>query len=175
LAGDAIISVRNWDSNPTFDIPQQFIHIVHILESPHVAKNGFLGRANALLASYWRGSDIPTPYHVYIRGNSTENVDENKTSILSRIKTKLKHKTKMAAALISNCESVDRLDYIGELQKHGVGVDIYGYCGQPCPRGLNLNEFCFKMIESKYKFYLAFENSRCEDYITEKLWINALG
>lgn len=30
------------------------------------------------------------------------------------------------------------------------------------------------MLETDYKFYLAFENSNCVDYITEKLFENAL-
>ena len=29
---------------------------------------------------------------------------------------------------------------------------------------------CWKMVAKKYKFYLAFENSNCVDYITEKFW-----
>lgn len=33
---------------------------------------------------------------------------------------------------------------------------------------------CYEMLEKDYKFYLAFENSNCVDYITEKLFENAL-
>jgi len=30
------------------------------------------------------------------------------------------------------------------------------------------------MLERDYKFYLSFENSNCNEYITEKLWNTAL-
>ena len=55
--------------------------------------------------------------------------------------------------------------------KH-IDVDIYGSCGtKQCPR---TSDDCYKILNSKYKFYLAFENSNCVDYITEKFFVNGL-
>ena len=30
------------------------------------------------------------------------------------------------------------------------------------------------MLDTHYKFYLAFENSNCQDYISEKFFVNGL-
>jgi hypothetical protein len=35
------------------------------------------------------------------------------------------------------------------------------------------NEACFKLLGTQYKFYLALENSDCEDYNTEKVFRNS--
>ena len=49
-------------------------------------------------------------------------------------------------------------------------VDIVGGCnkthGDPCKRQYR----CTMEMKSKYKFYLSFENSQCQEYITEKFW-----
>ena len=49
--------------------------------------------------------------------------------------------------------------------KEVIKVDVYGYCGT-----LKLNKGAELEAMSKYKFYLAFENSRCPSYATEKLY-----
>ena len=50
-----------------------------------------------------------------------------------------------------------------------VDVDIYGKCGKlKCSR-TNETE-CYLQVEQNYKFYLSFENSVCEDYVTEKFF-----
>ena len=74
---------------------------------------------------------------------------------------------KLVGWIVSHCKTDSlREDYAAELAKY-IPIDIYGKCGTPCPE----NENCLKMISMTYKFYLAFENSLCIDYITEKLWI----
>ena len=75
----------------------------------------------------------------------------------------LKGKEKLAFAVISNCGAANRLEYINELKKHA-DVDVFGKCGKPCPVK---NEWCKEILFTKYKFYLAYENNFCKDYITE--------
>ena len=54
---------------------------------------------------------------------------------------------------------------------------MYGKCGDlTCHDDLNNGDpenLCYGLLESSYKFYLAFENSLCQDYLSEKFY-NAL-
>ncbi|KAL3888197.1 hypothetical protein ACJMK2_000574 [Sinanodonta woodiana] len=63
-----------------------------------------------------------------------------------------------------------------ELQKHGLETEILGKCGlgKICTefKNDNLNYICLQDQLGRYKFYIAFENRFCRDYITEKFWLS---
>ena len=80
--------------------------------------------------------------------------------------------------IVSHCETPSRREkYVKEMLNY-IDIDIYGNCGSyfsnsqaiPCSHkepgcGDKLNE-----LLNSYKFYLSFENSLCDDYISEKFW-----
>lgn len=87
---------------------------------------------------------------------------------------KLQMKARPVVWLISHCEKggSKRWEYAMELRKY-VAIDIYGTCGNlTCPKkkedpGENVK--CFTEIDRTHRFFLAFENAFCKDYITEKV------
>ncbi|CAH2234996.1 jg18995 [Pararge aegeria aegeria] len=93
--------------------------------------------------------------------------------VSDEFKNKLKSKNKAAAWFVSNCNSrsgrekfVKKLQ--DELHQYNLGVDVYGNCG-PLKCSRNSENACDMAVEKDYYFYLAFENSFAEDYVTEKL------
>ena len=80
-----------------------------------------------------------------------------------------KRKTKLVAWFVSNCETtIRREEYVRQLSQF-IPVDVYGDCGNlTC--GDKKSNGCFEMLRKDYKFSLAFENSWCQDYVTEKLY-----
>lgn len=115
-----------------------------------------------LSMTYRSDSDVPVPY-----GRTLQLSDDDTMDVLQDYASS---KSKLVAILGSNCGGANlRWPYVRELSKH-VKVDIYGGCGtRVCPG--HFTRDC-DVIE-KYKFYLAFENSNCREYITEKMWWNA--
>ncbi|XP_025078922.1 alpha-(1,3)-fucosyltransferase C-like isoform X2 [Pomacea canaliculata] len=84
---------------------------------------------------------------------------------ISFLKDLVRKKEKAAAWFVSNChDQAQRLRYVERL-KEVLPVDVYGRCGT-----LNCTTWareCETML-TKYFFYLSFENSFCQDYVTEK-------
>ena len=73
--------------------------------------------------------------------------------------------------IASHCKTQSqREDYVEELRKH-IDVDVYGMCGNlSCGSKKNRMPHCAdEILNKKYRFYLSFENSLCQDYVTEKL------
>nr|XP_026488268.1 alpha-(1,3)-fucosyltransferase 6-like [Vanessa tameamea] len=123
--------------------------------------------------TYRSDSDVPVPY-----GRTVA----LKKPILSQItyehlKTLVpywndKSKDILATILISNCAVSRRMAYLKKMQEY-LTVDVYGKCSEnhkeSCPG--HFRSDCNLM--SKYLFYLVFENSLCEEYLTEKLFYHA--
>ena len=74
----------------------------------------------------------------------------------------IRGKKKMVTWFVGHCSTpIRREEYVRQLSQF-VSVDIYGNCTKECPYP------CDEMLRAEYKFYLAFENSWCPDYVTEK-------
>lgn len=155
----------------------------------------FVTRLNRDLSITRLDSDIYAPYPVTeIDEIQQEPITEswNMTFYYHQGKTKILNKKKLVAWFVSNCiTSSKREKYVTKLQNY-LQVDIYGACGPleclnhiECCKGILISgssltlirlyfDFILdEMMEHSYKFYLAFENSVCHDYVTEKFY-NAL-
>ncbi|XP_067947384.1 alpha-(1,3)-fucosyltransferase C-like [Watersipora subatra] len=83
--------------------------------------------------------------------------------------------------MVSHCKTTEsnqnvfsaREEYVIELSKH-IPIDVFTSRAESCSLVLNsVNRSIYNDEEpnfDKYMFYLSFENSLCQDYITEKFW-----
>ncbi|XP_045171818.2 alpha-(1,3)-fucosyltransferase fut-6-like isoform X2 [Mercenaria mercenaria] len=109
--------------------------------------------------SYRLDADIFFPYGMLERKKEIQ--QRNFSAIFQR-------KTKQAVWLVSNCGAVSkRDDFVSELQRSGVEVDIFGVCTDNLFHDKN---DMLSRINKDYKFYFSFENSLCQDYVTEKFF-----
>jgi hypothetical protein len=164
---DAIFFQSSMRADSYQKSPKQ-IWIIFMLESPY---NTFALKPDSApslfnwTATYRHDSDIVAPYEKFVR------YDDN-IKFLPQNKSYAQNKSKKVAWFVSNCGARNqRREYARELSKY-IRVDIYGQCGTlKCPRK---DHKCFEMLNTDYKFYLAFENSNCRDYITEKFFVTGL-
>jgi alpha-1,3-fucosyltransferase len=147
-----------------FDL-QRWIYVVYE-SAQHCPMCAKLNGVFNLSATYKLDSDFTS---IYLTDstlkwgfNKNFNVNEN---FLSK-------KTKFSFTVISSCDaSSRRLEYIEELKLY-IDIDIYGKCSNdPNKTCINNSNVCDKkLLSSTYKFYFAFENSICKDYVTEKFF-----
>lgn len=113
--------------------------------------------------TYHTESDVSFPYGRYVPGEPTDKEDINFAA----------NKTGLLVWTASNCKETfwPRLEWVQRLEKL-LEFDTYGKCGKKtCLPKLSPN--CTQQ-QSAYKFYLALENSPCDEYITEKVWVTSL-
>ncbi|KAK2165487.1 hypothetical protein LSH36_49g00024 [Paralvinella palmiformis] len=171
---DAVV-VHVYNMGPNYQnatIPKRYsqnqIFVFFILESPQRSYKGFFKTGFSFKDVFnltftfldSKETDIYTPLGGLALCEKREEIplpDENTIANES-----------LVAWFVSNCHAPSaRMAYAMELAKH-VPVHIYGACGNySCPQG---DIDCYNKIIQSYMFYLAFENSFCKDYATEKLF-----
>ena len=136
------------------------LYVFFLRETP-VNSNPRANQYN-LTMTYRRDSDIPVPVSEVFQKPVTEATYQMKYPFANR--------TRNVAWVVSHCQTASKRELYAHALKRHIDVDIYGRCGERmfCPRKLTR---CFtENLPSTYKFYLAFENSLCRDYVTEKLF-----
>ena len=83
------------------------------------------------------------------------------------------NKTKDAIWIVSHCQTYSKRENYVEILKKYISIDILGKCGEKWVCGQRpIHDECFDIYNTSYRYNLAFENSLCEDYITEKFYEN---
>ena len=143
-----------------------------------------------LTMTYRLDSDVYLGYGSFINKTTNQIIKPNnfldfdkKIHLVNNLtvfgQTELVERTKDIAWLVSHCNTtIKREDYVKEMKKYrGLHIDIYGGCNNnnistsKIPKKLEGGwETGYEMLGKKYKFYLAFENAKCMDYITEKFF-----
>lgn len=116
-----------------------------------------------LTMTYRRDSDVFMPYGKVV-------AQRNKDFQIKHWK-----KRHLVSWMVSNCKTNSRREILVDELKQYLpknSIHVYGKCGtMNCPKDSpDARDGCWKMMEKKYKFYLALENSLCPDYVTEKMF-----
>ncbi len=152
-------------------------YVMFLMESPSNDQFPYEKFANYFnwTMTYRRDSDFHRPYGWVAPKNWTwhyaasgkPDTDWSQFVIPKSLQLKNVTNKKPIAWMVSNCHTKSQREkYVQELSKH-IQVDVYGHCGtHQCPDDSKCSEF----IQDNYMFYLSFENSVCQDYVTEKFW-----
>ncbi|KAL5106770.1 Glycoprotein 3-alpha-L-fucosyltransferase A [Taenia crassiceps] len=130
-----------------------------------------------LFITYMPWSQVPYMYPMFLRKTNRGKrfTSSEISAILARNSTHLlpsNHwkRDKLIVWLVSNGSPKNNRDLVAYSISALTPVDVYGEIGKETPPGRDP----FQWISEHYKFYLAFENSNCRYYITEKVTSNAL-
>lgn len=184
-----LFNSRILDYNRTFPSfrSEDQIYVFMSEESPAVypLPKGYDGFFN-LTWTYKMDSDVIWKFYVIrnkkgkIIGPTKKNIKwidfKDMKPINEEVKRKFQNKSKAAAWYVSHCDTPSRREELAknlndELGKYNLKIDFYGQCYNPEYTGecaKTEGDKCFDKIDD-YFFYLAFENSMCDDYVTEKI------
>lgn len=150
------------------DLRSDQIAVLWLLESPisHKLFQDYRKRINWTM-TYRHDADVWLPYGIFKETPYPIKIDYDEI---------WNAKNGMVVWLVSNClHRNGRLDLVHAMQAQGLSVDIYGGCGNKttpnnCEGVSKQSDKCVAELFKPYKFAISFENSICNDYITEKFF-----
>lgn len=169
------------------------IFILYTHEPPHATlsrwkdrrgeKKKFLNVDYNYLMNYNLKSDFPFTYQIDVSFNDKSEYNDP-DDFLSQNSSSNFHSSnsdrKTLISFVSNCHFADpyRLNILKILKEHlQEQMSFLGKCGSDTPL-FSYKSFFKNQKDSNniknYKFFAAFENSRCNYYMTEKLWSQAI-
>ncbi|GMR61436.1 hypothetical protein PMAYCL1PPCAC_31631 [Pristionchus mayeri] len=160
-AAEALIFTPDFIDRIPLNRPPQQLWFLQLLESPVNTPTlvEFNGNINYTISYRW-DADFVSPYGRYMAFPKPKVVWDESMS----------RKTKNVVWFVSHCLTANhRLEYAKKLGTY-IDVEIFGECGQGKRSAAEMRQ----MLTNDFKFYLAFENSNCGDYVTEKFFENAL-
>ncbi len=163
--------------------------VMYYMEAPSrfPAQKWHNGKFNLIMSYNRRVGDLYGPYFMTYQGDGTpkdianvkgpliDNIPRGQVQCLPRQNETGTSTVTNVLWYSSNCYAKLREKYAAELSKYAIHVDHFGRCGKPdpCAEGKNKGkhkqirgEECIARVATKYKFYLSFENSVCQDYMT---------
>ena len=161
---DALLFHPSHLTPPPKERTQSQVYIVLNDASPLLTSGGYIKRPNFFnwTATYRSNSEVQIPFWYTEKKGKRSSV--NIKSLLPQMNKKQELNSSITIWLVSTCITYgQRENYVNQLKKH-LKVDIHGGCGEACGHSTCL-QFVTKL--GKYKFYLAFENSACSEYISD--------
>ena len=118
--------------------------------------------------TYSQHSDLPLPYGA-LKLKPTATMPKRDYLAIA------KNKTKDAIWIVSHCPTRSKREEYVDILKQYIDIDILGKCGQKWDcgrRSYHEAGDCFSILNSTYRYFIAFENSLCDEYISEKFHEN---
>lgn len=145
---------QRWVANYFFEAPTK--------ENPKLMTQ--LGPGIDWTVGFQTGTDFFTPIMRLVPTRNVSQLERSPTNYALG-------KDKLLLWFVSNCGAKARMDLFRGIESHlpANKVQRFGKCGgkkDPC--GSRFNISCITESSRRFKFYAAFENTRCDGYITEK-------
>lgn len=149
---------------PPFRLPHQKWIFFSLEPPPQSYFPGFhfMYRMFNWTMTYRKDSDIVIPYGRVIPGSKNNKKGKDWELLW-------KNKTRPVVWMVSHCNTYSKREHFVRQLQNFIDVDILGGCGSAVCL-FNQTYKCLEAFSRRYKFFLAFENSICDDYVTEKFF-----